>query len=82
MEGEGSPSFREGDYLVFGPGTLRSRDFGFVRIEGEEPTFRQLFFDPAGQVRLQPLNLSYPAKVHERTQILATWRLHAHIARL
>jgi len=52
-----------------------------VRIDGEDATFRQLFFDAQGQIRLQPLNLNYPARVYPRDRILATWRLAAHIAR-
>lgn len=81
MVGESAPSFREGDLAVFGGGTPRSRDFCFVQVEGEEATFRQLFFDAQGQIRLQPLNLNVPARVHPRERILATWRLVAHIAR-
>jgi len=81
MQGEGSPSFREGDLLIFSPGNLRSRDFAFVRIEGDEPTFRQVFFDPTGQIRLQPLNLNHPARTYPREKILALWRLVGHVAR-
>ncbi len=82
MERDGAPSFREGDLLIFTAGTVRSRDFGFVRIEGEDAVFRQVFFDPAGQVRLQPLDLNRPARVYPRERILAVWRLVAYVARI
>lgn len=81
MTSETPPSFREGDLVVFARGNLRSRDFGFVRVEGEAPTFRQVFFDPGGQVRLQPLNLNYAPCVYPKERILGAWRLVGHIAR-
>jgi transcriptional regulator with XRE-family HTH domain len=81
MEGEASPSFREGDVLIFSGSTLRSRDFGFIRTEGEPAIFRQVFFDPGGTVRLQPLDLNCPARIFPRHKILGIWRLVGHIAR-
>jgi len=81
MERDASPSFREGDLLIFSGSTLRSRDFGFIRTEGEEALFRQVFFDPGGKVRLQPLDLNYPARTFPREQILGIWRLVGHVAR-
>ena len=81
MESASAPSFREGDLLVLAPGALRSRDFAFVRLLDAQATFRQVFFEPAGQVRLQPLNLAYAAEVYPRQRVLATWRLVGHIAR-
>lgn len=81
MASETPPSFREGDLAIFAKGNLRSRDFGFVRVDGEAATFRQVFFDPGGQVRLQPLNLSYAPSVYEKERILGAWRLVGHVAR-
>jgi transcriptional regulator with XRE-family HTH domain len=81
MEAEGPGGFREGDLLIFAGGNLRSKDFGFFRIADEAATFRQVFFDPAGQVRLQPLNLNTPPRVHPREKILGMWRLVGHVAR-
>lgn len=81
METTGSPSFREGDLLVFARATLRSRDFGFVRLANDEATFRQVFFEPGGQVRLQPLNLNCPPHTYPREEVLATWRLVGHVGK-
>jgi phage repressor protein C with HTH and peptisase S24 domain len=61
---ENSPSFLEGDVLVFSPAaTVREGDFVFVRGDEIGATFKQAFFDgPAGTVRLCPLNRKYPEK--------------------
>ena len=61
-------------------GTLRSREFAFVRLAGEPATFRQVFFEAGGRVRLQPLNLDHAAHVYRREQVLAMWRMVAHVA--
>lgn len=75
------PCFRDGDIVVFSAKPeVRSRDFVFVRLEGQRPTFRQVFFDPPG-VRLQPLNLSLPPQIYTREEVLRMWRLVAHIQR-
>lgn len=81
MESSSAPSFSEGDLVVFGGGALRSRDFAFVRLEDDSPCFRQVFFDPAGRVRLQPLNLNYAARACRRDEVIAMWRLTAHLGR-
>ncbi len=81
MESPSAESFREGDLLVFSDATLRSRDFAFVRVADESAVFRQVFFESGAAVRLQPLNLSYPAATLERSAILGTWVLAAHVAR-
>ena len=64
---------------------LRSRDFALVRknpsSEGQgEVTFRQVFFDPGGKVRLQPLNLNYTAEACPKADVLGMWKLAAHLA--
>jgi SOS-response transcriptional repressor LexA len=82
MQAEGAPGFREGDLLIFAGGTVRSRDFAFVAIEGQDATFRQVFFDASGQVRLQPINLNYAAQLLPRERIRALWRLVGHVSRL
>ena len=85
MEAPVRPSFAEGDLAVFSDSPLRSRDFALVRrgslVEGEgEVTFRQVFFDPGGKVRLQPLNLNYTAEVYPKADVLGMWKLAAHLA--
>lgn len=77
-----APAFREGDILVFSAkAAIRSRDFAFTRPAAGGTTFRQVFFDPNGTVRLQPLNLAYPAEVFQKEEVIRMWRLVAHVAR-
>ena len=85
MEAPVRPSFAEGDLAVFSDSPLRSRDFALVRkspsSEGQgEVTFRQVFFDPGGKVRLQPLNLNYTAEACPKTDVLGMWKLAVHLA--
>lgn len=82
MAAASTPSFCEGELLVLARQPLRSRDFAFVRLRHEPPVFRQVFFEPKGQMRLQPLNLSYAALICTREAILESWRLVAHVRRL
>jgi len=83
MESAASPSFREGDVLVFSPRLeVRNRDFAFVRVRGQKPLFRQVHFDPNARVRLQPLNHNYPPTVVMAHDVLGMARLVAHVARL
>ena len=42
---------------------------------GDEATFRQVFFESGGRVRLQPLNLNCAPSTYSREDVLATWRL-------
>ena len=79
MESESSPSFGEGDWVVFTRGAVRSRDFAFVRLADQSPAFRQVYYDPGGRVRLQPLNLHYAALSVPRDAILGMWRLVGHL---
>lgn len=83
MENRATPSFREGDILVFTPRMeVRNHDFAFVRVRGQKPLFRQVHFDPNARVRLQPLNYNYPPLVVMAHDVLGMARLIAHIARL
>jgi transcriptional regulator with XRE-family HTH domain len=75
-----SPSFQEGDILVFSSKReVTSRDFAFVRVVGQNPLFRQVFFDPDTRLRLQPLNRNYPPVFLLRDEILQWFKLTAHI---
>jgi transcriptional regulator with XRE-family HTH domain len=80
METAGSPTFRRGDIVAFGAGVSRSRDFILAGIAGGPFVFRQVFYDPDGSVRLQPLNLAHPALVKKRSEIAGTWKLVLHVA--
>lgn len=56
------PSFREGDLLVFDPSREARHEEYVLAVTDGVATFRQLFLDPRGQVRLQPLNLAHPPR--------------------
>lgn len=76
------PSFQEGDIVVFSSvGAIRNRDFAFARLSGAPPNFRQVFFDPNGTIRLQPLNRGYPPLILAQEEIIRMWRLVAHVSR-
>ncbi len=56
------PKFREGDIVIFSPAAdVAGGDDCFVRLTGpHESTFKRVYFEPDGQVRLQPRNQKYP----------------------
>ncbi len=85
MVSPASPSFREGDIAIFSSSGLpRSRDLVLARLAPlagpEPPLFRQIFFEAGGALRLQPLNLSYPARTFSRKEVLGLWILVMHLA--
>jgi transcriptional regulator with XRE-family HTH domain len=80
MESGSSPSFTEGDILVFSPKLqVSNRDFVFARTERQKPMFRQIIFDPNAWIRLQPLNLSYPPIICNREELVSAFRLAAAV---
>lgn len=77
------PSFHEGDHLVFSiEREVRHRDFALAVTEDGETTFRQVFFDPRGLVRLQPRNLDYAPRQYHREEVTRLFRLAARVERL
>jgi transcriptional regulator with XRE-family HTH domain len=75
-----APSFAENDVLVFSSrANLDSKDFALVRVLGQKPLFRQIFFDPDGRIRTQPLNRQYPPVFLNRDEILQWFKLIAHV---
>ncbi|MCX7703591.1 MAG: XRE family transcriptional regulator [Planctomycetota bacterium] len=83
MEQQGSPSFKEGDILIFSPkAEVRNRDFVFARVRGERPLFRQIFYEAPAKVRLQPLNYNHPPLIVFSSEVVSNVRLIAHISRL
>lgn len=65
------PRYREGDIVIFSP--MRQVTDGadcFVRLlPDHESTFKRIVFIDSKQVRLQPLNPKFPARVVPREQI-------------
>ncbi len=79
MQRAEAPSFREGDLLVFDAGReARHQDFVFALLP-ERSVFRQLFLDPKGRLRLQPLNLDYPPLVPPREDLQELFPLVARL---
>ncbi len=72
-----TPDYREGDIVVFSPAAKVTDGCDcFVRLEPDhESTFKRIFMEKeAGQIRLQPLNPSYPPRVLDREQIAGMYR--------
>ena len=70
------PKYREGDIIVFSPGAgVDSGDDCFVRLaDPHETTFKQVFFEEGGQIRLQPRNHKYSPTTLPREKINGLWR--------
>lgn len=79
MESPTPPSFQAGELLVFSADReARHRDFVYAVVPGNG-VFRQLFLDPKGRVRLQPLNLDVPPLVLERDAVSELFPLAARL---
>jgi transcriptional regulator with XRE-family HTH domain len=79
MQGSSAPSFAAGELLVFSADRpARHRDY-VLAVLPDRSVFRQLFLDPRG-LRLQPLNLDYPALILERDEVQELFVLVARVA--
>lgn len=78
------PDYRQGDLVVFSPNTtVRNGDDCFVRFEeGEGTTFKRIYLDAEGTIRLQPLNRTYPAQTYPREKITGLWPALLRIQRI
>ena len=65
------PEYREGDVVVFSPARdVKEGSDCFVRLERDaETTFKRVYFEDEGRLRLQPLNARYPARIVEREDV-------------
>ncbi|MBN1765238.1 MAG: helix-turn-helix domain-containing protein [Sedimentisphaerales bacterium] len=70
------PKFQEGDIIIFSPqAEVRNGDDCFVRLtDPHETTFKQIFFEENGNIRLQPRNHSYTPQILPREKINGLWR--------
>lgn len=83
MISKASPSFDEGDFLVFSlEKEVRHRDFALVVTDLDAWLFRQIFFDPRGVVRLQPLNMDYGPQLCHRDEVKRLFCLTARVQKL
>ena len=62
-------------------GRQARRDFVLAVLE-DVTLFRRLFLDAKGRLRLQPLNLDFPARIVEREEIQDLFPLAARIQTL
>jgi repressor LexA len=70
------PKFVEGDIVVFSPAAeVRNGDDCFVRFaQPHETTFKRIFFETNGVVRLQPRNEKYPPMIIDGKRINGLYR--------
>ena len=83
------PKYHEGDIVIFSPAAkVRSGDDCFVRFamaggpSDGESTFKRVFFDSDGQIRLQPLNEQHAPTFVKSSQIAGIFRAAARYENL
>ncbi|HDS85666.1 MAG TPA: helix-turn-helix domain-containing protein [Phycisphaerales bacterium] len=78
------PKFREGDIVVFSPSAdVQNGDDCFVRFSmPHETTFKRVFLESDGSVRLQPRNTDYPPQVVDGRRINGIYRAVIHFQTL
>jgi len=78
------PKYLQGDILIFSPAApVNSGDDCFVRMtDPHETTFKQVFFEENGNIRLQPRNHAYPPIIQPREKINGIWRAVIRYERL
>ena len=78
------PKYRQGDIVIFSPMTEVNNGCDcFVRMtDPHETTFKQVFFEDASQIRLQPRNCNYPPITLPRERINGLWRAVIRYERL
>jgi repressor LexA len=78
------PKFTEGDIVIFSPAVeVRSGDDCFVRFTmPHETTFKRVYFEDGGNVRLQPRNQEYAPNIIEGDRINGIYRAAMRLERL
>ena len=80
MTGLASPSFLEGDLVVFATDrSARSGELAFVRFAGNRTTFRRIYHDDDSVFRLQALAPEAPPILLSLNEVASAWPLVAHI---
>ena len=76
--------YREGDIVIFSP--LAATQDGcdcFVRLEPDhECTFKRIYFEDGGRIRLQPLNPRFASRIVDREEVAGLYRAVQRITRL
>jgi phage repressor protein C with HTH and peptisase S24 domain/DNA-binding XRE family transcriptional regulator len=70
------PKYKEGDIVIFSPAAdVQSGDDCFVRFEApHETTFKRVFYDEDGRIRLQPRNEKYPPQFVKPDRLNGVYR--------
>ncbi|MBN2513190.1 MAG: helix-turn-helix domain-containing protein [Sedimentisphaerales bacterium] len=70
------PKFSEGDIVVFSPAAdVQNGDDCFVRFtQPHECTFKRIFFEPDGKIRLQPRNETYAPTIVDGIRLNGMYR--------
>jgi repressor LexA len=78
------PKFNEGDIVIFSPAVeIVAGDNCFVRFTGpHETTFKRVFFEDSGSVRLQPRNEKYAPTIIEGERINGIYKAIMRLERL
>ncbi|MBI1335862.1 MAG: helix-turn-helix domain-containing protein [Phycisphaera sp.] len=75
------PDYREGDVVIFSPqAKVADGNDCFIRLEPHhETTFKRVYFEGGGLIRMQPLNPRFAPRTVERTDVAglyrAVWRM-------
>jgi repressor LexA len=78
------PKYHQGDIIIFSPTlAVQNGDDCFVRMtEPHETTFKQVFFEENGTIRLQPRNHKYSPLILPRERVNGLWRAAIRYERL
>jgi repressor LexA len=78
------PAFSQGDIVILSPAAeVQNGDDCFVRFNHpHESTFKRVFFETEGKVRLQPRNETYAPQTVDGSQINGTYRAIMRFCRL
>ncbi len=78
------PKYNEGDIVIFSPSaTVDNGNDCFVRMcDPHETTFKQVFFEDEGQIRLQPRNHKYSPIIMPQEKVNGVWRAVIRYERL
>lgn len=78
------PKYHEGDIIIFSPAAdVAGGDDCFVRMtDPYETTFKRVYFEDGGVIRLQPRNQKYPPAMLPRERVTGVWKAVIRYERL
>jgi len=68
--------YKQSDIVIFSPAekVTKDSDCFIIFTENQKPTFKRVFFEPDGKIRLQPRNEKYPPLIVEKNDIAGIYR--------